>query len=178
MRKKITANIKLASYDELFNTTKEDLADSSESQVVEIPIEDLYEFKNHPFKVIDDEKMYELVDSVKDKGVIDAIKVRVRPEGGYEIISGHRRRRACELAELKTIPAEILNLSDEEATIYMVDLNIQREKLLISEKARAYAMKYHAQKHQGVKGNTLDALKKESGDSPKTIQRLVYLARL
>lgn len=179
MKKKITANIKLKSYDELFNLTKEDLADSKESQVVEIPIEELYEFKNHPFKVLDDEEMDKLEASVRQSGIYEPIKVRIRPEGGYEIIAGHRRRRACERAGLKVIPATIENFTDDEATIAMVDMNLYREKILISEKAKAYAMKYQAEKHQGKEGgNWLDEESENVGESRKQLQRYIRIAKL
>lgn len=176
---KITQNIKLSGYDELFKSTQADLADSSESQVMDIPIKDLYEFKNHPFRVLDDEKMDETVESIQANGVLVPAIVRMRAEGGYELISGHRRRRACELAGLDTMPVIIRNLTDEEATVIMVDANIQRETLLISEKAKAYAMKYQAEKRQGKSGGyLLDEMSEQSGDSRKQIQRYIWLSRL
>lgn len=176
--KKITENVKLAGYDELFRATQEDLADSKESQVVEIPLEELYEFKNHPFKVLDDEKMDETVDSIKNNGVLVPGMARRRTGGGYEIISGHRRKRACELAGLKTMPFVIKELTDDEATILMVDSNIQREVVLVSEKARAYKQKFDAEKHQGSKGNTLQSWQNRTGENAKTIQRFIWIARL
>lgn len=177
--RKITQNIKLASYDDLFRSTQEDLADSSESQVMEIPIKDLHEFKDHPFKVLDDEKMDETVESIKANGVLVPAIVRQRSEGGYELISGHRRRRACELAKLESMPVIVRNLTDEEATIIMVDANIQREKLLVSEKAKAYAMKYQAEKRQGKSGGyLLEEMSEQYGESRKQIQRFIWISRL
>lgn len=170
---------KFASFSELIKKTEEDLGYSSESQVMEIPIKELYEFKNHPFRVLDDEKMDETVESVKSNGVLVPAIVRIRPEGGYELISGHRRRRACELAGLDTMPVIVRNLTDEEATIIMVDANIQRETLLISEKAKAYSMKYQAEKRQGKSGGyLLEEMCEQYGESRKQIQRFIWISRL
>ena len=118
-------------------------------QVQEIALSELHEFKGHPFKVLDDEKMQETVESVREHGVLMPGIARPRAEGGYEIIAGHRRRHACELVGLDTMPMFIRNYTDDEATIIMVDSNIQREDILPSEKAKAYRMKYEAMKHQG-----------------------------
>ena len=170
---------KFASFSELIKKTEEDLVDSKESQVMEIPIKDIYEFKNHPFSVLDDEKMDETVESIKANGIISPVTVRKRAEGGYELISGHRRRRACELAGLETMPVIIKDLTDEEAAIIMVDANIQREKILVSEKARAYAMKYYAEKHQGKDcGDLLDDMAEETGENRKKLQRYLRLSKL
>jgi len=176
---KVIENLKLQSYDDLFKSTQEGLDDSMESQVVDIPINELYEFKNHPFRVLDDDKMDETVASIKANGVLVPAMARARKEGGYELISGHRRRRACEIAGIEKMPVIIKNLTDDEATIIMVDSNIQRESLLISEKAKAYAMKYHAEKRQGkASGVMLEKMSKEYNESEKQIQRYIWIARL
>lgn len=174
------SNIKLNRLDELFGNTKtSNDIDSTKEEVIEVKLSELHAFKNHPFSVLDDEKMQETVDSIKDRGVIVPGIVRPRMKGGYELISGHRRKRACELAGLKTMPVFVRNLTDDEATIVMVDSNIQREEILPSEKAKAYAMKYEAIKHQGKadgKGNSLDQMANEMGESRATIQRYVTVA--
>lgn len=164
------SKIKMSSFDELFGMN--DTINES-AEVLNVPINDLYEFKGHPFKIRDDEKMVELADSIKQHGVLVPGIARLRPQGGYEIISGHSRRQACVIAGLDTIPMFIKNLSDDEAIIVMVDSNIQRESILPSEKAKAYKMKYDAIKHQGVKGNSLVEMSMESGESAKTVQRYV-----
>ena len=130
----------------------------------------MHEFKGHPFKVLDDEKMQETVESVREHGVLMPGIARPRAEGGYEIIAGHRRRHACEAVGLETMPMFIRNYTDDEATIIMVDSNIQREDILPSEKAKAYRMKYDAMKHQGKKGvgNSLD----EVGEAQERVARL------
>ena len=148
--------------------------------IQEVKLNDLYEFKDHPFRVEDDEEMEELTESIRDKGVLNPGIVRPRKGGGYEIISGHRRRRASELAGKDTMPVRICDYSDEEAVTVMVDSNIQREDVLPSEKAHAYKMKYEALKHQGDKkgGLTLEQMGEMEGKSGKTIQRYVWLSRL
>lgn len=148
--------------------------------VQEIPIPELYDFKGHPFKVLDDEKMQETVESIKRFGVLTPGIVRPRAEGGYEVIAGHRRKHGCELAGLSTMPVFVKDYNDDEATVIMVDTNIQREDILPSEKARAYSMKYEAMKHQGKKGNgnSLDEVGEAAGESGKTVQRYIWLARL
>ena len=177
--KKITKDIKLQSYEDLFKSTQESLTDLSQSQVMEISIAEIYDFKNHPFRVLDDEKMLETVASIRVHGVLVPVIVRQRMEGGYEMISGHRRKRACEIAGIKMIPAVVKELTDDEATILMIDSNIQREELLISEKAKAYKMKFDAEKHQGKPGgSTLEIMGRESGESKKTIQRYIRLSHL
>lgn len=181
--KSSAAKIKLESYGNLFGKselpTLQRVVDDTE-QVVEIPLAKLYTFENHPFKVIDDEKMDELVESIKANGVLVPGIVRKINDNKYELISGHRRKHACELAGKETMPAFVKNLSDEESTVIMVDANIQRETILPSEKARAYSMKYEALKHQGKKGdgNTLEAVGEGTGDSAKTVQRYIQLSRL
>lgn len=169
--------IKLSSFDDLFGTQE---AGTGTEQVQEIPLCELYEFRGHPFKVVDDEKMQETVESIKNYGVLMPGIARPRAEGGYEIIAGHRRRHGCELAGLSTMPMFVRDYTDDEATIIMVDTNILREDILPSEKARAYSMKYEAMKHQGKKGagNSLDEVGEAAGESGKTVQRYIWLARL
>ena len=151
-------DIQLTSYDELLGL--EETPEKSMNQVVEIDLEKLYPFKNHPFHVNDDEKMAETVESIKTYGVLTPALVRPRSEGGYEMISGHRRKRGCELCGKTTMPALVRNYTDDEAVIIMVDSNIQRENLLPSEKAHAYKMKYDAMKHRmslSIKNRWLDS---------------------
>ena len=169
--------IKLSSFDDLFGTQE---AGTGTEQVQEIPLCELHEFRGHPFKVVDDEKMQETVESIKNYGVLMPGIARPRAEGGYEIIAGHRRRHGCELAGLSTMPMFVRDYTDDEATIIMVDTNIQREDILPSEKARAYSMKYEAMKHQGKKGtgNRLDEVGEAAGESGKTVQRYIWLSRL
>ena len=169
--------IKLSSFDDLFGTQE---AGTGTEQVQEIPLCELHEFRGHPFKVVDDEKMQETVESIKNYGVLMPGIARPRAEGGYEIIAGHRRRHGCELAGLSTMPMFVRDYTDDEATIIMVDTNIQREDILPSEKARAYSMKYEAMKHQGKKGtgNSLDEVGEAAGESVKTVQRYIWLSRL
>ena len=157
------AKVKLNSFDDLFGT---DQPQAGTEQVQEIALSELHEFKGHPFKVLDDEKM---------PGI-----ARPRAEGGYEIIAGHRRRHACELVGLETMPMFIRDYTDDEATIIMMDSNIQREDILPSEKAKAYRMKYDAMKHQGSRtgGLTLEELGENAGESAKTVQRYIWISRL
>ncbi len=156
-----------------------DIVGGDDSAVTEVPLSDLHTFKDHPFRVLDDEKMEETVESIKERGVLMPGIVRPRIGGGYEIIAGHRRKRACELAGLKTMPVVIRKYTDEEAVVAMVDTNLQREEILPSEKARAYRMKYDAMKHQGSEGgNTLDEIGESAGDSGKTVQRYICLSNL
>ena len=144
-----------------------------------VALSQLHPFKNHPFKVLDDEKMQETVESVIQHGVIQPGIVRPCADG-YEVVAGHRRWRACELAGKPDMPVIIRDLDDDAATVLMVDTNIQRENLLPSEKARAYKMKYEALKHQGSKGDkhTADAVGEKAGDSGRTVQRYIRLASL
>jgi len=158
--------------------TFEDIVGSLEDGVTQVELSELHDFKNHPFRVLDDEKMAETVESIKKQGIIVPGIVRPLKEGGYEIIAGHRRRRAAELAGLKTMPVYIKECSDEQATCMMVDSNIQREDILPSEKARAYRMKYERIKSPGVKGNSLDELGEAAGESGKTVQRYLWLSNL
>ena len=170
------AKIKLNSFDDLFGTAET----AGLEQVQEIALTELHEFKGHPFKVLDDEKMQETVESIREHGVLMPGIARPRPEGGYEIIAGHRRRHGCELAGISTMPMFVRNYTDDEATIIMVDSNIQREDILPSEKAKAYRMKYDAMKHQGSRagGLTLGEIGEAAGESPKTVQRYIWLSRL
>ena len=135
--------IQLASPDELFGTTQ-----APREPFQEIPLADLHPFKGHPFHVLDDEKMQELAESVAQHGVLMPGIVRPRPEGGYELVSGHRRKRACELARLDTMPVFVRELDNDEAVLIMVDSNLQREKILPSEKAFAYKMRLDAMKRK------------------------------
>lgn len=169
------AKAKLSSFDDLFGSA----ADTAGEQIVNAKLTDLHTFKDHPFRVLDDEKMEETTESISKYGVLVPGIARPRAEGGYEIIAGHRRKRGSERAGLDTMPVIVRNYTDDEATIIMVDSNIQREDILPSEKAKAYAMKYEAMKHQGIKGgSTLDEVGEAAGESGKTVQRYVWLARL
>lgn len=154
----------------------------SASKIKMNSIDELFGNPGHPFKVLDDEKMEETVESIKADGVLVPGIVRARQEGGYEIISGHRRKRACEIAGLETMPVFVRSLTDDEASIAMVNSSIQREEILPSEKAKAYRMKYEAIKHQGASGKrpgrSLDELSSGSGESVKKIQRYLSLSNL
>ena len=143
------ANISLTSYDDIFSTEES----RQTEQIQQIPIAELHPFKNHPFKVLDDEAMQRTVESVAQFGVLAPLIARPRPEGGYEIISGHRRQHAAQLAGLTTLPVIVRNMSDDEAVIYMVDSNLQRESILPSERAFAYKMKLEAIKNQGARSD-------------------------
>lgn len=175
MRSKSAEKIKLTSYDDLFGTEENNV----EGKYTKVPLSQLHPFKNHPFKVLDDEKMQETVESIIQHGVIQPGIVRPCT-AGYEVIAGHRRWRACELAGKPDMPVIIRDLDDDAATVLMVDTNIQRENLLPSEKAKAYKMKYEAMKHQGSKGekHTADAVGEKAGDSGRTVQRYIRLASL
>lgn len=165
--------IRMSSFDDLFGGTKDT------EQIIDARLDELHTFKNHPFRVLDDEKMEETAESIKQYGVLVPGIARHRADGGYEIIAGHRRKRGCELAGLATMPVIVRDYTDDEATIIMVDSNIQREDVLPSEKAKAYAMKYEAMKHQGSRGgSTLEEVGCAAGDSRKTVQRYVWLSRL
>lgn len=170
----VNANkIKLQSLDSIFG-------EATVSEKQSIDIDDLQAFKNHPFKVIEDDKMQDLIESIKRNGVLTPIIVRPTTENKYEIISGHRRSHASKVAGLKEIPAIIKNLNDDEAIIEMVDGNIQREEILPSEKAFAYKLKQDALKHQGITGggNTNETIGKEQGDSGRQVQRYIRLTYL
>lgn len=168
------AKIKMITFDELFGVQE------NSEQVMMVPLVDLYPFRNHPFKVADDDKMRETVESIREHGVLVPAIARPRSGGGYELISGHRRKRGSELAGKSEMPVVVRNYSDDEATIIMVDANIQREDLLPSEKAKAYKMKYEALKHQGKKAemNALDKVGEIVGENAKKVQRYIRLASL
>ena len=169
------SKVRLNSFDDLFGGA----GNTSGEQIIHAKLADLHTFKGHPFRVLDDEKMEETTESIGRYGVLVPGIVRPREGGGYEIIAGHRRKRGSEMAGLNTMPVIVRNYTDDEATIIMVDSNIQREDILPSEKAKAYAMKYEAMKHQGSKGgSTLDEVGEAAGESGKTVQRYVWLARL
>lgn len=171
-------NVKLPKVDDLFTGNSVELL-GSENQVTEIAISDIHSFPNHPFRVSNDAKMAELADSIREKGVLVPVLIRPRKAGGYELVSGHRRTFACRILGRKTVPAIIRELTDDDAVVSMVDANIQREKLLPSEKARAYAMKFEALKHQGRNGgNTLEEMGRATGEGAKTVQRYISLASL
>lgn len=172
------AKVKLSSFDDLFGSPEANTG--SEEQIIRVKLTDLHEFRNHPFRVLDDEKMEETTESIRQYGVLVPGIARPRAEGGYEIIAGHRRKHGSELAGKEDMPVIVRNYTDDEATIIMVDSNIQREDILPSEKAKAYAMKYEAMKHQGRKGtgSTLDEVGEAAGESGKTVQRYIWLARL
>lgn len=176
MSSRSAEKIKIASFDDLFGESVE----VGVEQIINVKLSDLHTFKNHPFKVKDDEKMQETVESIKEYGVLNPGIVRPRVEGGYEIIAGHRRKRGCELAGLEEMPVIVRDISDEEATIVMVDTNIQRESLDYSEKAFAFKMKYDAMKHRGSKGTktTAKEIGDEVGESGRQIQRYIRLTEL
>ena len=172
------AKIKIDSFDDLFGENP--AQGVSGEQIVNVVLTDLYPFKNHPFRVADDEKMEETAESIEKYGVVVPGIARPRKEGGYEIIAGHRRKRGSELAGRTEMPVIVRNYTDDEATIIMVDSNIQREDILPSEKARAYAMKYEAMKHQGKKSGkiTLEEVGEAAGENAKKVQRYIWLSRL
>lgn len=176
MREGTAKNIKFESLDDLFAIPKID----DEQLISMISIEELYPFENHPYRVVDDTKMDELVESIKDNGVLEPAIVRKRSAGGYEIISGHRRKRACELVGIQTMPVFIKELSDDEAAVMMVDANNQREELLFSEKAWAYRIKHEALKHQGKKKdiNSSEQIGMSVGESGRHIKRYIRLTYL
>lgn len=181
-------NISLTSLDDLFST-EEERSKEVVGTIVNIPLSQLHDFPNHPFKVRDDEKMEETVESVKAYGVLVPAIVRQRPDGEYEIVSGHRRKRASELAGLSELPAIVRDLDDDAATIIMVDSNLQRENILPSERAAAYKMKLEAIKRQGsrrdltspqvaAKFRADDEVAKGTGVSGDTVRRFIRLTEL
>ena len=180
--------VELASVDDLFST-EEGRQDAKLEKIQEIPLSELHPFKNHPFKVKDDEAMLETADSVRQYGVLVPAIARPDPEGGYELVAGHRRHRASELAGKETMPVIVRDLDDDAATIIMVDSNLQRESLLPSERAFAYKMKLEAVKHQGARtdltsrqvGGKLemaDVIGAKAGDSGRQVQRYIRLTEL
>ncbi len=185
MRSSSADKIKLTSLDELLGVSSTQIAglqapvNSNNETVVRLPLEEMHEFRGHPFRVVDDEKMAETIESVKKYGVLMPGIVRPDPDGGYEIIAGHRRHHAAMAVGLPDMPVIIKELSNDEATIIMVDSNIQREEILPSERAKAYKMKYEALKRVGTHGERSDAmLGQQLGESRNTIQRYIRLTYL
>ena len=181
-------NISLASYEDIFST-EESRREAAQERVQEIPLSELHPFKGHPFKVVDDEAMMKTVESIVEFGVMTPAIARPRPEGGYELVSGHRRHHASQLAGKETMPVIVRELDDDAATILMVDSNLQRETILPSERAFAYKMKLEAIKHQGARtdltcGQAAHKLKSrdivagEAGESEKQIRRYIRLTEL
>ena len=175
----------LTSYDDIFSTE----ASRQQEQIQRLALSKLHPFKDHPFRVLDDDRMMETVESVKEYGVLVPIIARPMADGGYEIVSGHRRKRACELAGLNEIPAIVRDLDDDEAVIIMVDSNLQRENILPSERAKAYQMKLEAIKHQGERRDltsrqlvgkleAADLIGQDTGESGRQIQRILRLNNL
>lgn len=183
MKNDRSIDLGLTGYEELFMSTEERL-DAKKPKVEAIPLADLTPFRNHPFKVKEDEEMAQLMRSIADAGVLSPALARPLPDGGYELISGHRRLAACKALGMGTMPVIIRDLTDEEAVITMVDSNLQREHILPSEKAFAYKMKYDALKHQGTssqlgtKLRTDELLAQNSSDSRNQIQRYIRLTHL
>ena len=184
-KKPLPDRMKLKPLDSLFGIDEEQTG-----QIMEVPISDLFSFQNHPFKVLDDEKMSQTVESIRENGILVPIMVRSRQAGGYEVISGHRRRHAAEIVGLKTVPIIIRELTDDEAVIAMVDSNLQREEILPSEKAYAYKMKLDALKHKagrpskenscqvGTNFRADEAMAETANESARTIQRYIRLTEL
>ena len=185
---KSSVNASLSSYDDIFST-EESRQEEQREQVQQIPIGELFPFKNHPFKVLDDDSMSDTVESVKQYGVLSPLIARPRPKGGYEIISGHRRQHAAELAGLETLPVIVRQMDDDAAIILMVDSNLQREHILPSERAFAYKMKLDAMKNQGARSDLTspqvaskfrsdDEVAKGQGISGDTVRRFIRLTNL
>lgn len=181
------ANISLKGYDDIFSTDQS-RAESQQERVQEIPLSELHPFEGHPFRVVDDEEMMKTAESVRDFGVLTPAIVRPDPDGGYEIVSGHRRHRASELAGKETMPAIVRDLDDDAAIILMVDANLQRETILPSERAFAYKMKLDAIKHQGERTDltstqvaqklSVEKVGEDAGVSKDTIRRYIRLTEL
>lgn len=185
---KSSVNASLSSYDDIFST-EESRQEEQREQVRQIPIGELFPFKNHPFKVLDDDSMSDTVESVKQYGVLSPLIARPRPKGGYEIISGHRRQHAAELAGLETLPVIVRQMDDDAAIILMVDSNLQREHILPSERAFAYKMKLDAMKNQGTRPDLTstqvvsklrsnEKLGAENNQSRETVRRFIRLTNL
>ena len=182
------ANISLKGYDDIFSTDQS-RAEAKQERVQEIPLSELHPFEGHPFRVVDDEEMMKTAESVRDFGVLTPAIVRPDPDGGYEIISGHRRHRASELAGKETMPVIVREMDDDAAIILMVDANLQRETILPSERAFAYSMKLDAIKHQGERSDltsrqvvgkleAADLVGADSGESGRQVQRYIRLTEL
>ena len=185
---KNSLNVSLKGADDIFST-EESRQEQQREQVQQIPIGGLFPFKNHPFKVLDDESMQRTVESVEQYGVLSPLIARPRPEGSYEIISGHRRQHAAQLAELETLPVIVRNMDDDAAVLLMVDSNLQRENILPSERAFAYKMKLEALKNQGArldltstqlvsKLRSNEQLGAENNQSRETVRRFIRLTNL
>lgn len=185
---KSSVNASLSSYDDIFST-EESRQEEQREQVQQIPIGELFPFKNHPFKVLDDDSMSDTVESVKQYGVLSPLIARPRPKGGYEIISGHRRQHVAELAGLETLPVIVRQMDDDAAIILMVDSNLQREHILPSERAFAYKMKLDAMKNQGTRSDLTstqvvsklrsnEKLGAENNQSRETVRRFIRLTNL
>ena len=188
---KNSLNVSLKGADDIFST-EESRQEQQREQVQQIPIGELFPFKNHPFKVLDDESMQRTVESIEQYGVLSPLIARPRPEGGYEIISGHRRQHAAQLAGLDALPVIVRQMDDDAAVLLMVDSNLQRENILPSERAFAYKMKLEALKNQGARsdltcgqfGHKLigakarDIVADESGDNARNVQRFIRLTSL
>ena len=181
-------NVSLKGADDIFST-EESRQEQQREQVQQIPIGELFPFKNHPFKVLDDESMQRTVESVEQYGVLSPLIARPRPEGGYEIISGHRRQHAAQLAGLDALPVIVRNMDDDAAVLLMVDSNLQRENILPSERAFAYKMKLEALKNQGARSDLTspqvaakfrsdDVVAKDQGISGDTVRRYIRLTSL
>ena len=181
-------NISLTSYDDLFSTEETRQADARE-QVLQIPLSELHPFKDHPFRVVDDDRMMETVESVKEYGVLVPAIARPLEDGGYEIVAGHRRKRACELAGLYTMPVIVRDMDRDSATVVMVDSNLQRESILPSERAKAYKMKLEAIKRQGARNDLTspkisaklrsnDGIGQQMGVSGDTVRNYISLTNL
>lgn len=182
------ANISLKGYDDIFSTDQS-RAEAQQERVQEIPLSELHPFEGHPFRVVDDEEMMKTAESVRAFGVLTPAIVRPDPDGGYEIISGHRRHRASELAGIETMPVIVREMDDDAAIILMVDANLQRETILPSERAFAYSMKLDAIKHQGERSDltsrqvvgkleAADLVGADSGESGRQVQRYIRLTEL
>ena len=185
---KNSLNVSLKGADDIFST-EESRQEQQREQVQQIPIGELFPFKNHPFKVLDDESMQRTVESVEQYGVLSPLIARPRPEGGYEIISGHRRQHAAQLAGLDTLPVIVRNMDDDAAVLLMVDSNLQRENILPSERAFAYKMKLEALKNQGARSDLTstqlvsklrsnEQLGSENNQSRETVRRFIRLTNL
>ena len=185
---KNSLNVSLKGADDIFST-EESRQEQQREQVQQIPIGELFPFKNHPFKVLDDESMQRTVESVKQYGVLSPLIARPRPEGGYEIISGHRRQHAAQLAGLDALPVIVRNMDDDAAVLLMVDSNLQRENILPSERAFAYKMKLEALKNQGARSDLTstqvvsklrsnEQLGAENNQSRETVRRFIRLTNL
>ena len=182
-------NVSLKGADDIFST-EESRQEQQREQVQQIPIGELFPFKNHPFKVLDDESMQRTVESVEQYGVLSPLIARPRPEGGYEIISGHRRQHAAQLAGLDALPVIVREMTDDAAVILMVDSNLQREHILPSERAFAYKMKLEAIKNQGSRSDltsgqivqksklSIERVAEDAGEGYKTVQRFIRLTNL